>query len=151
MAQGYKINFNTNTLVMNYKFAAAAQVYGSPEYELRKAILADFPTMNTIIRAGRTVKKARPNKRLTYENMVKYIRTYSNAEELLAVFEEVKQKSQAATSPYKYVRDWFSAQFPDYKAVPLFQNEQLYAVPVVPPEVTNKKEAADTEKAVVNF
>ena len=42
--RGYKINFATNTLTLNYKFADAAfNDYGSPEYERMKAILADFP------------------------------------------------------------------------------------------------------------
>ena len=41
--RGYKINFATNTLTLNYKFADAAfNDYGSPEYVRMKAILADF-------------------------------------------------------------------------------------------------------------
>ena len=36
--RGYKINFATNTLTLNYKFADAAfNDYGSPEYERMKA------------------------------------------------------------------------------------------------------------------
>ena len=29
--EGYKILFNENTVIMNYKFAAAAAKYGTPE------------------------------------------------------------------------------------------------------------------------
>ena len=29
---GYKIDFTTNTITMNYTFAAAAEQYGTPEY-----------------------------------------------------------------------------------------------------------------------
>ena len=32
--KGYKIDFTTNTVVMNYKFAEASEKYGSPEYRL---------------------------------------------------------------------------------------------------------------------
>lgn len=40
---GYRIDFTTDTLIMNYKFYAASQQYGSPEYNLVKSITKDFP------------------------------------------------------------------------------------------------------------
>ena len=57
--KGYKINFATNTLVMNYKFYAASQEYGTDENNLVKAILADFPTLTVVVKAGRDVKTAK--------------------------------------------------------------------------------------------
>ena len=42
---GYKILFATNTVIMNYKFAAAAAEYGTKEYNILKGIRADFPGM----------------------------------------------------------------------------------------------------------
>ena len=35
---GYKILFATNTVIMNYKFAAAAAEYGTKEYKIMKGI-----------------------------------------------------------------------------------------------------------------
>ena len=119
--KGYKINFATNTLVMNYKFYAASQEYGTDENKLVKAILADFPALTVVVKAGRDVKTTNKNKRLTYANMEKHISAYENSAELLDVFETVKALSKTAASPYKYVTDWFVAQFPDYKKAPVFR------------------------------
>ena len=137
--KGYKINFANNTLVMNYKFHAASQEYGTDENKLVKAILADFPTLTVIIKAGRDVKTTNKNKRLTYANMEKHISAYENSAELLDVFETVKALSKTAASPYKYVTDWFVAQFPDYKKAPVFKEEKLTVPPVKIPDIKEYK------------
>lgn len=80
---GYKLDFATGTLTINYKFAKALSDYGSPEYLRYKAILADFPNLKVIRKAGRTVTSTRPNKRLTYENMETHIKAYENADSLI--------------------------------------------------------------------
>ena len=137
--KGYKINFATNTLVMNYKFYAASQEYGTDENNLVKAILADFPTLSVVVKAGRDVKTANKNKRLTYANMEKHISAYENSADLLDVFETVKALSKTAASPYKYVTDWFVVQFPDYKKAPVFKEEKLSVPPVKVPDIKEYK------------
>lgn len=144
--KGYKIDFTTNTIVMNYKFAAASKKYGTPEYKLLKDILADFPTMKTVVKAGREIKTARPNKRLTYANMEKHISAYTNADELHSIFETVKTLSKPLASPYKYVSDWFVAQFPNYKEIPAFKNGKLYVLPI-PAPVAEKNDFKQAEVA----
>ena len=136
---GYTIDYTANTITMNYKFAAAAAKYGTEEYDILKAVQADYPQMMVVVKAGRTIKTARPTKRLTYKNMEKYIRTYSNADELLDMFQIVKGRSLAAASPYKYVRDWFTAQFPNYKIATDFGGAGAYVPPVEPPNIDNYK------------
>ena len=111
--EGYKILFNENTVIMNYKFAAAAAKYGTPENKLMKNIREDFPGMAEVVVSGREQTSAKKNTRLTYENMETHIKVYENADELMEVFESVKALSQTCASPYKYVRDWFEAQFPN--------------------------------------
>ena len=137
--KGYKIDFSTNTITMNFKFAAAASQYGTPEYKLIRDIKADFPTLKEIVKSGREQKKARPNKRLTYDNMKKHIVVYDNAAELMDTFEIVKALSLSAASPYKYVADWFVAQFPDYNKAPAFKDGKLIAIPVKAPEIKEYK------------
>ena len=139
---GYKILFDTNTVIMNYKFAAAAAEYGTPEYNLMKSIRADFPGMAEVVVSGRVQTTAKANHRLTYENMEKHIRVYENADELLAVFETVKAASVALASPYKYVADWFKAQFPDYKQSVVFENGTLKVAPISTPSVIEYKQKA---------
>ncbi len=112
--RGYSIDFVNKTITINYKFQKAAMVYGSAEYKRLKDLIADFPTFEVIVSAGKTITTTRKNKRFTYDNMKRYIGTFENADELLARFEEVREKSQKCASPYKYVTDWFNAQFPQH-------------------------------------
>ena len=137
---GYKIVFATNTVVMNYKFAAAAAQYGTPEYKLMKKIRRDFPGMAEQVVSGREKKTAAPNTRLTYENMETHIGAYENADELLEVFKTVKALSKACASPYKYVADWFKAQFPDYNKAVVFDQGTLSVAPVKAPAVIEYKQ-----------
>lgn len=140
---GYKICFATNTVVMNYKFAAAAGKIGTTEYKIMKQIREDFPGMSEVVVSGRQQKSPRPNKRLTYENMETHIAVYENAEELLEVFKSVKALSKAVASPYKYVSDWFVAQFPDYKKTQTFKDGKLTVLPVEAPKISEYKMKAE--------
>ena len=72
--KGYKILFNENTVIMNYKFAAAAAEYGTIENITIHNIRADFPGMKEVVVSGRVQTTAKANHRLTYENMEKHIR-----------------------------------------------------------------------------
>ena len=118
--KGYKINFVNSTITMNYTFAKASAVVGTPEYNIMKEIKADFPELTKIVKTGREIKKARPTANLTYENMEKYISVQENADELLAIFQKVKTESKTAKSRYKFVRDWFETQFPNFRTATQF-------------------------------
>ncbi len=137
--KGYKIDFVTNTLTLNYKFAAAAQQYGSEENKLMQNIQKDFPGLTVVVKAGREQKSAHTNKRLTYANMEAHIAVYENADKLMEVFKTVKDASVSAASPYKYVADWFKAQFPNYKTAPAFKDGKLTIVPVQKPDIKEYK------------
>ena len=138
--EGCKILFNENTVIMNHKFAAAAAKYGTPENKLMKNIREDFPGMAEVVVSGREQTSAKSNSRLTYENMETHIKVYENADELMDVFESVKALSKTCASPYKYVRDWFEAQFPNYKKAPVFKDGKLTAVPMEAPKVIEYKQ-----------
>ena len=127
--EGYKILFSENTVIMNYKFAAAAAKYGTKENKLMKSIREDFPGMAEIIVAGREQTKAKSNTRLTYKNMEQYIRAHENADELMDVFDTVRMLSAPLASPYKYVADWFKVQFPKYKEAPVLKEGSLRVLP----------------------
>lgn len=121
--KGYKIDFTTNSFIMNYKFAAASQKYGSPEYKLLQSVKKDFPNIHISIQKGREQTTPRYNKRLTYANMETYIKCHENSEVILSRFETVKEMSKTMKSPYKYVCDWFLSQFPDFHEIPKFEGE----------------------------
>lgn len=118
--KGYSIDHSKGVIVMNYKFAAAANRYGTAEYSLLLKLREDHPGYETETRSGRKRTACNANKRLTYENMSRYILCQPNAEELYAAFEQNKEESKAQHSPYAYVRSWFVEQFPDYKSCSTF-------------------------------
>lgn len=122
---GYKIDYATNTLYMNYKFASAAMVYNTAEYNRIQDIRKDFPNIRIITRAGRKKTTCNASKNLTYKNMEKYISVQDNAEELMAAFEIAKQESKCQTSRYAYVRNWFVTQFPNYKENKIFDGDKI--------------------------
>jgi len=128
---GCKIDYTTNTLIMNYKFRDAAEIYGSPEYKIVQAIKQDYPNIKICVKSGREQKKPKKNKRLTYKNMETYINCFENSDILINRFNKVKAMSLTMKSPYKYVSDWFVTQFPDYKKSPEFE-ENLTTPKIVP-------------------
>ena len=137
--EGYKILFNDNTVIINHKFAAAAAKYGTKENRIIRNIRHDFPGMTEVIVSGRECDSAKANTRLTYENMEKHIAVYENADELMDVFKTVKAASLATASPYKYVADWFKAQFPDYNKPVVFKDNKLTIAPKKAPDIIEYK------------
>ena len=121
--KGYKIDFTTNSFIMNYKFAEASGKYGTPEYKLLQSVKNDFPNIHISIQSGREQKTPRYNKRLNYTNMENYIKCHEGSDVLMARFETVKSMSKTMKSPYKYVCDWFFEQFPNFKETPKFEGE----------------------------
>lgn len=137
--RGYKIDFASETLYMNYTFAEAATNPASAEYKLLKTLREDFPALNVVVKSGREQKKAHHNKRLTYKNMEAHIKAYANSDELQDVFETVKALSKPLASPYAYVHDWFELQFPNYKQTVIFKDDKITVAPVKPPQIKEYK------------
>lgn len=145
MKNTYKIDFVNNTLTMTKAFEEAASNPTSQEYKLLQQIRADFPGLTIIRKTRRAPKKARPTKNLTYANMEKYMSVFQNADELLAQFEVVKTCSLEQPSPYKFVRDWFEAQFPKYREQPDFSPKasKVIAFPASRQEQEEKNEQGE--------
>ena len=130
VTNGCKIDFTNNTLVMNYKFHSASQEYGTPENNLVKEILKDFPSLTVVVKAGRDVKTTNKNKNLTYQNMRGHIQAVygdtQKGKEALEMLDKVVALSKIQSNPYKYVRDWFVNEFPNYNsAASLYNCEEL--------------------------
>ena len=143
--KGYKINFATQTLTMNYKFAEESMKFGTKEYNLLKKVKADFPNLKIVTKAGRKITTPRKTKRLSYNNMEKYIRTFENSEELLAMFNLARDRSATAKSPYKFVCDWFLMQFPNYNSFGETTDINTKVIPISTTNIENysKKAAAN--------
>ena len=120
--RGYRLDFSSDTVYLNYTFAEKAQKdFLSAEAKRLREIKEAFPSIHVIVEAGRKITSTRPTKRLTYENMETYIGTMENSTALMKEFTKVKSQSKVEPSPYKFVRDWFETQFPEYKKAKVFQ------------------------------
>ena len=118
--KNYKINFTNNTITVTKEFAQNAQNPTSEEYALLTKLKTDYPNIQVVNKTHSSPKKCNPARGLTYKAMERYINTFANADEVLEVFELVKERSSVQANRYKYVKDWFEAQFPDYRKLPVF-------------------------------
>lgn len=96
-------------------FAKKAVIFGTEEYKLWKAYRQDFPEAHMVTK---TIKK-KANKKvetrnMKYANMTAYIRTFEDAEILMAEFERTVQQSKVQANPYRFVLAWFQQKFAGY-------------------------------------
>ena len=109
-----------NTAQVTKAFEKKACIFGTDEFKLWREYKAMFPNavMTTKSIKKNTNKKTRRN--LTFANMVEYMKTQENSEDLLAEFETMRSRSKIQASPYQYVLSWFEAKFEGYNDLKQF-------------------------------
>ena len=114
-----------NTAQVTKAFEKKACIFGTDEFKLWREYKAMFPNavMTTKSIKKNTNKKTRRN--LTFANMVEYMKTQENSEDLLAEFETMKSRSKIQASPYQYVLSWFEAKFEGYPRRSHFSSKVL--------------------------
>jgi len=144
----YKFDFNTQTLTITKDFAKNMMNPTSTEYQIYIQLRKDFPNFQMKERTTNR-KKPNPYKGLTFEKMENYISLHENAKELLTLFNAVKAAGDSQNNKMKYVADWFMAQFPNYKEMPLFNKDGkiLYVAPKQPEEKKNNNVSEFTRTA----
>ena len=105
--RNYKIDFTHNTIIVDYKFDKAAQVIGSAAYDDLRRITADFPSMTVRVASHREQKSAHHCRHLTYNNMIRYMMTFENHNDLLVEVRTIQEQSHSQKHPYAFVRTWF--------------------------------------------
>ena len=105
-------------------FEKKACIFGTEEFKRWREYKAMFPNavMTTKSIKKNTNKKTRRN--LTFANMVEYMKTQENSEDLLAEFETMKSRSKIQASPYQYVLSWFEAKFEGYNDLKQFMAQK---------------------------
>lgn len=93
-------------------FYKQARIFGTPEYKLWRAYLADFPNAQMVTKTIKKNPEKQTNKNHTYANMEEYIRLMKP--ELLPEFQKVKKLSKVQPSPYHFVLTWFYQEFPEH-------------------------------------
>lgn len=133
--ENYKFDFTTKTLTITKAFADKAEK--DPESDENKVILRfknDFPDLRIKYRTHKTPKKYHTKsgevyncnqyKNLTYKKMERFMDALPEGESKDKVIEAYNYLRYGAglvqTKTYKIVREWFVAQFPEYRKNPLF-------------------------------
>ena len=130
----YKINFTSATLTITKAFADKANNPNSDEYKLISQFKSDIPNLKIVLKTHKSPTKYHAKsgevyncnqyKNLSYDKMERFMDALPEGESKDKVIEAYNYLRYSAglvqTSTYKAVREWFVAQFPEYRKDPLF-------------------------------
>ena len=128
----YKFDVVSQTLTVTANFADKMNDPSSDEYKLVIRFQSDFPNLKIAKRTHKSPSKCTSKatgekfncnqfKNLTCDRMEKFIAALPNNEAYKREFEFVRYTaSSIQTNGYKQVREWFVAQFPEFRKNPLF-------------------------------
>lgn len=114
----YKIDHIEQTITLTKKFAKAAGILNSAEYQVLKQLRTDYPDYTVALReiAKKESKKSYAN--LTYNAMKQFIKiTEGEESESLHQLEVVIRLSKGQAGCYAYVKSWFIKHYPRYNDV----------------------------------
>lgn len=125
----YKFDFTTKTLTITKAFADKANNPNSEEYITLMMFQQDFPDLTIVRKTHKTPSKYRAKsgevyncnqyKNLTYAHMETFISALPNSDELMKNYAYLRYVvGKVQTNTYKLVREWFVAQFPEYRKDP---------------------------------
>lgn len=129
--ENYKINLVSKTLIISAAFEKALNDPTSNEYRLYVQLQQDIPGLKVARRTHKSpikyhtkkgeIFRCNQYKNLTYENMERFINALPKRDELMEVYNYIRcGAGLVQTSRYTAVRQWFVAQFPDFRDNPLF-------------------------------
>ena len=128
----FKFDVVSQTLTVTANFAEKMNDPESGEYKLVVQFQSDFPNLKIAKRTHKSPRKCTSKstgeefrcnqfKNLTCDRMEKFIEALPNHDAYLREFKFVRDTaSRIQTNGYKQVREWFVAQFPEFRKNPLF-------------------------------
>ena len=107
------------------EFAKNARIFGTAEYKLWKAIKADCPAAEMVMKSiKKNPNKKNDTKNMTYERMAIYIREQDDAATLMVEFKKQISLSKVQNNPYRCVLAWFIQKFENYDDYKIFFAEE---------------------------
>ena len=130
----YKMDFTTKILIITKGFEEKAQNPFTAEGKILMKFQKDFPNLKIERKTHKTPSKYHTKsgevyncnqyKNLSYDKMERFMDALPEGESKDKVIEAYNYLRYSAglvqTSTYKAVREWFVAQFPEYRKDPLF-------------------------------
>ena len=115
-----RINRKASTIEINKSFDKAASRFGTDEYNALLQARKDHPGYRVVVKS---VAKSRDHfKGLTYDFMERYIATHDNADENMAMFNDLRATSEEAqllgadAASYGEIKAWFFKTYPEIEA-----------------------------------
>ena len=128
----FKFDVVSQTLTVTAKFAEKMNDPESEEYKRVLQFQSDFPNLKIAKRTHKSPRKCTSKstgekfccnqfKNLTCDRMEKFIEALPNHDAYLREFKFVRYTAfRIQTNGYKQVREWFVAQFPEFRKNPMF-------------------------------
>ena len=128
----FKFDVVSQTLTVTANFAEKMSDPESGEYKLVVQFQSDFPNLKIAKRTHKSPSKCTSKstgetfrcnqfKNLTCDRMEQFIKALPNHDAYLREFKFIrKNASRIQTNGYKPVREWFVAQFPEFRKNPMF-------------------------------
>ena len=114
----YKVDVVAETITLTKKFAKAAGVLGTREFNTFKQLRADYPDYTVQVR-----EIAKKENKISYANLTyKFMNTFismveGEASENISNLAKVIELSKGQPGHYAYVKTWFLEHYPNYQDV----------------------------------
>ena len=127
----YKLDVVSRTLTISKEFSAAVASGKGEEYKLYTRLMQEIPGLTVVRKTHRTPTSYTSSsgekfscnqfKNLTYENMERFMAALPDNEVYFEQYSFLRYSAACIqTNRYALVRDWFIAQFPEFRKNPLF-------------------------------
>ena len=112
----YKVDVVAGTITLTKKFAKAAGVLGTREFNTFKQLRADYPDYAVQVREIAKKENKTSYANLTYAFMKNFISTVEGeASENIGNLAKVIELSKGQPGHYAYVKTWFLERYPKYQ------------------------------------
>ena len=139
MEKYYRLDVVSKTLTISKAFADAIANPKSAEYKLYTRLMKEIPGLTVVRKTHRTPTSYTSSrgekfscnqfKNLKYENMERFMAALPDNEAYFEQYSFLRYSAACVqTNRYALVRDWFIAQFPEFRKNPLFY---LYNKPIL--------------------
>ena len=110
----YKVDQIEGTITITKRFAKAASVLGSAEYNIMKQLRADNPTFTVLMREIKKKEGKKSYRHMSYENMRIFITEIEGENSpIMNEFEKTMVIAKTQSAPYTYVKKWFLNRYKD--------------------------------------
>ena len=127
----YKLNVVNKTLTISKEFDKAIASGKGEEYKLYTRLMREIPGLTVVRKSHRTPSSYTSSngekfscnqfKNLKYENMERFMAALPDNEVYFEQYSFLRYSAACVqTNRYALVRDWFIAQFPEFRKNPLF-------------------------------